>query len=123
MSNVLKFKTKKAPDPDLSPAELKVWCILESTVTSATRLAELYGVSSQTVRNVKLLKTARAEKIAGLMKTRGVEATTWEPAKRFTDAQAEAIRTDSRSSKKLGEVFGVSPSTIRMIKTGKTYVS
>ena len=123
MDNVLTFKKKKSSAIELSKAETKVWAILDSTATDAYMMAETYDVSHQTVRNVKMLRTERALRVAQIMRDHGVEPKTWDGARRFAAEEVEAIRADTRNSKKIAEEYGVSSSTIRMLKTGKTYVS
>lgn len=121
MSNVLQFK-KKRDDIELTKAESKVWSILDSSIEDAYKLGEIFDVSHQTVRNIKMLKTERASRIFNLMSTHGIEPKVWDSARRFTAAEVAAIRADTRTSKKIAADYGCSPSTIRMIKTGKTYV-
>jgi DNA-binding transcriptional regulator YiaG len=122
MSNLLQFKST-VQRPTLTQTEVKTWAILGSKFTSAEMLAQTYDVSSQTVRNIKLLKTRRARRILDLMREDGEEAYTWNDAPRFSPKQVADIRASKLTSGKLAREYGVSSSTIRMVKTGKTYVS
>jgi DNA-binding CsgD family transcriptional regulator len=122
MSNLLQFKPSYAR-LTLTQAEVKTWAILGSKFTSAEILAQTYDVSSQTVRNIKLLKTRRARRILDLMHEDGEVTYTWAAAPRFSPKQVADIRASKLTSGKLAREYGVSASTIRMVKTGKTYVS
>lgn len=123
MSNVLKFKNSNQPVLEkMSEAEQRVWAILESSMTDVKQMADWFDTSEQTIRNIKLLKTDRAKKVAVAMRAAGNEPKTWEPAARFSETQIRDIRASSASSSKLAKAYGCSASTIRMIRTGKTYV-
>jgi phage portal protein BeeE len=122
MNNVLQFK----PSVDrltLTQVEVKTWAILGSKFTDAEMLAQTYDVTSQTVRNIKLLKSKRARRIHDLMLQDGETAYVWTAAPRFSPTQVADIRSSKATSTRLAKEYGVSPSTIRMVKTGKTYVS
>lgn len=121
MTNILQFR-KKEPSLDLTPVESKTWQILASPLTEAETLAALYDVSHQTVRNIKMLKTDRSKKVREIMYEHGVDVNLWEPAPRFTDEEVEHIRQSKEKSRTLAKRYGCAPSTIRMIRTGKTYV-
>ena len=118
MTNVIQFSPKTA----LTPVEEKTWCILQSKEEDADVLAMTFDVSAQTIRNIKQLKTARSIRMVGAMKKAGVEAWVWPVAARFTEDEVRQIRKSKATSQALGKVWGVSASTIRMIKTGQTYV-
>ena len=122
---MLKFKSNVEPEnwPDLTEAETRVLKILMSKMANAEEMAEKFEVSSQTIRNVKLLKTRVARRMHGVAKMYGYSTYTWAAAPRFSPKQVADIRSSKASSSKLGKEYGVSPSTIRMVKTGKTYVS
>ena len=119
---MLQFKST-VQRPTLTQTEVQTWAILGSKFTDAEFLAQTYDVSSQTVRNIKLLKTRRARRIREMMLADGEIVYTWKEAPRFSPKQVADIRASKQSSSKLGKEYGVSPSTIRMLKTGKTYVS
>lgn len=121
MSNVLQFK-KRTDSIELTPVETKTWNILGSPVKDVGYYCETYNVSHQTVRNIKMLKTERAKAVAQKMRDHGVEPIIWEPAKRFTPEEIAHIRQSNAKSKTLAKTYGVAPSTIRMIRTGQTYV-
>ena len=118
--NVLRFKGN--PDLGLTSIQKRVYAILESTHKDVKWLAEMFDVSEQTIRNIKTLKTQRSIEVAAIMRAAGIEPVLWEQAPRFSKQQVDDIRASSVSSSKLAEIFGCAPSTIRMIKTGKTYV-
>ena len=117
MTNVINFKPKQV----LTKAEWVTWWILASDCLDADALALHYKVSSQTVRNVKQLKTIRSQRILAAMKKAKAKFYVWPKAKRLEPGQVAAIRASNKTSGQLGKIHGVSASTIRMIKTGKTY--
>ena len=124
MSSLLQFKAKSPSVKDkLSAVERRVWAILEVDRWDAEMLAEMFDVSTQTVRNIKMLKTKRAKAVKLLMDADGTKSVTWAPARRFTEQETAAIRASSASSAALAKQYDCSPSTIRMVKTWKTYVS
>ena len=120
---VLKFKPKTDhTELDLTPKETMAWHILADELTDAQVIADAHNVTAQTVRNVKMLKTKRAENVYQKMLRAGVDVFLWEPVKRFTDEEVKHIRNSQAKSHTLAKTYGCSPSTIRMIRTGKTYV-
>ena len=127
MSDLLKFKTPTPSSPatiepiPLTRKEKQMWQILASQETSATVLAEEFGVTHQTIRNVKLVKTKGAKEVRDMLEDWGQEFYTWEPAKRFTDAEVKAIRASTKASHIIAKAYKCSPSTIRMIKSGQSY--
>ena len=128
MSKVLQFKTTTRKSSHRHPVwntltveEQDVWDILNSESRNVVYLSEMFDVSNQTIRNIKLLKTKRAERICDLMRENGVMVDLWTPAVRFTPEEVAAIRASQKNSVQLGKLFECSPSTIRMLKTGKTY--
>ena len=123
-NNVLQFKRPTKPtELNLTELETQVWQILASSIGDAKTIGEQHVISAQTVRNIKMLKTQRAERVYAKMLEAGVQAYTWVPAKRFNERQVAAIRASTETSDKLAKRFNCSPSTIRMIKTGKTYAN
>lgn len=121
-NNVLQFKRPTTPaDLDLDEQETVVFNILSVAVGTAKTIGDTYNVSAQTVRNIKMLKTARAKRVYERMTKMNMTAYIWEGAKRFTPKQIGEIRGSGKSSIQLGKEYGCSASTIRMIKTGKTY--
>ena len=99
---------------------LKVAAILQSN-GSVKDVADHFGVSQGTVRNVKMLKTDIAKYAKAWCDFYHIETYLLEPQKRFTKRQVAAIRASTSTSKSLANRYGVSESTIRMIKTGRTY--
>ena len=118
MTNVIEFKPKEC---NLTPTERICWRILASDCQDADALAVHYNVSSQTIRNIKQLKTIRSHRILAAMKKARVKAWVWPKAKRLEPGQVASIRASNKTSGQLGKIHGVSASTIRMIKTGRTY--
>lgn len=88
---------------------------------TAETIADIHGVSHQTVRNIKQLKTKAAKKADSDLRARGMSPVLWATAKRFTEEEVADIRASSKNSKQIAKKYGVAPSTIRMIRTGKTY--
>ena len=122
MTEILQFKRPTKPTAlELTREETKVWNILSSTAGDAAWLGETFDVSPQTIRNIKMLKTNRARGVHAKMLQAGVQAHIWEPAPRFADEEVSEIRTSTETSVKLAKRFECSPSTIRMVRTGKTY--
>ncbi len=105
----------------LSHIEADVWSVLASKSKNTRNLAELHDCSEQTIRNIKQLKTDRAARIAALMNSHGVVVYSWPVAFRFSEEQVAGIRSSTETSAKVAARWAVSPSTIRMIRTGKTY--
>lgn len=106
----------------LGPAEKMVWDILESEEKSASVLAFAANCSEQTIRNIKMLETQRAVRVYDLMVRDGLAPNVWRKARRFSPGQIAEIRASSSPSPKLAKRFDCAESTIRMIRTGKTYV-
>lgn len=117
---VIPFKTPVRNT--LNSRDLEVFDILASESRNVRNMAEMFDCSEQTIRNIKMLRTKRAKRVFVLMDAGGFRCSTWEPAKRFSDAQIGHIRKSKDTSVKLAKQFDCSASTIRMIKTGKTYV-
>jgi len=122
MTNILKFTRTSRWFENLTPEEQTVRTILSKNATIA-ELAVGYDKSEQTIRNVKGLKTHRARMVHTLMVDHGETAFLIGPRRRFTDEEVEHIRTSPKKSNWLAEEYGCSPSTIRMLRTGKTYAS
>jgi len=122
MSEPLKFKTAEplAPIP-MTARDQQVWDILADPDDDAEALAEKFGVTHQTIRNVKLGKTHAAQRIRDTMSRLGHDVYTWTPARRFTDEEVAAIRENTKASHIIAKQYNCSPSTIRMIKSGQTY--
>lgn len=122
---MLKFKKRTNAFIPLSrsftDAEQRVADILKSTENSSAVLAVKYDCSEQTIRNIKYLATARARKVRDILLAQGESFVTWSPAERFTDEAVAFIRKSPLSSRRLAKDLDVSPSTIRMIRTGQTY--
>jgi transposase-like protein len=105
----------------LSEKEAQVASILIDSRDVAT-VAEEHGVSAGTVRNVKMLKTKIARRVYELLLARHYTVCLLNAQRRFTPAEIHAIRLSKEPSTKTAQRYGVSPSTIRMIRTEKTYV-
>lgn len=104
----------------LSEKEKKIFDILNDPADVKT-CAEDYGVSEVTVRNIKMLKTKIALRVCRWMADNGFVTYLLEPQKRFNKRQVAAIRLSTETSVKLAKRYNVAESTIRMIRTGKTY--
>jgi hypothetical protein len=104
------------------PDDQRMMAWVMTTDWPVKKLAEQSGFSESTVRNIKMLKTEKAKFVKEYCDHWHLETFLLEPQKRFTDDQVQAIRASKQSSVQLAKLFDVSPSTIRMIKTGKTYV-
>lgn len=127
MSEPLKFKTPTPTSPatiepiPLNARDQKVWDILLDSEEDADVLALKFNVSHQTIRNVKMGKTAVAARLTKTMKHLGCTVYTWKPARRFTEGQVLDIRRNTKASHVVAKYYNCSPSTIRMIKSGQTY--
>lgn len=90
---------------------------------TADEVAERCGVSNQTVRLYKNLKTVKSRVAAKELKERGLEVVPLKGSARyrFTPEQVEKIRASDVSSTKVAAELGCSPSLIRMIRIWKAY--
>jgi len=104
----------------LSEKEHIVFDILNDPADVKT-CARDHGVSESTVRNIKMLKTRIAKRVHRWMDENHFSSYLLTAQRRFTSEQVQAIRASQKTSAQLAKLFECSPSTIRMIKTGKTY--
>lgn len=105
----------------LSEKEEKVRAILNDPAEVSV-VAEDHGVSESTVRNIKMLKTKIAQRVRDWMVENHDALYLIHAQRRFTSEQVQAIRASQKTSVQLAKLFECSPSTIRMIRTGKSYV-
>jgi DNA-binding Xre family transcriptional regulator len=103
------------------PHDLTMMAWVMTTNLPVKELAEKSGFSEGTVRNIKMLKTDKAKMVKEYCDHWHLETFLLEPQKRFTKRQVATIRDSTATSKTLAKRYGVSESTIRMVKTGKTY--
>lgn len=96
-----------------------------TTKGTAQELAEKFGVSTQTIWLYKRLEVKKVRDMAFKLVAINVTMDLW-PQKRKTPKfhviEIAEIQESSDTSKTLAEKYNCSPSMIRMIKTGKTYV-
>jgi len=104
----------------LSKKEYLVLSILNDPAP-VRAVAVAHNVSEGTVRNIKMLKTRIARRVHLWAYENDYVSYLLEPQKRFTKRQVAAIRNSTETSDKLAKKHRCAPSTIRMIRTGKTY--
>jgi len=106
--------------------EEKVRGILLSGGKTAEGIAERFGVSVYSVFLYKRLLIKRARTVAAALRTEGFEPLLWPRYSgahraRFTPEQVAEIRASKEPSSVFAKRYGCARSTIRMMRTGRTY--
>jgi len=105
----------------MSAKDRRARAVLLAPNKDINAIAEAVHVAVQTVYNTKSLNTKRAWRVYQAMIEFGDLPVLWEAARRFTPSEVHLIRHSEKSSSALGKEYGCSPSTIRMLRSGRTY--